>query len=118
MEFAEILEEVVEILAYVFSCIGIFVIVFGGVKVFVQYIGQKLSPHVHSLKMELAESMAFALEFMMVGEILHTIVAKSTTDLIVLGAIVVLRTILTLVIHYEIKFDLVNDVEEEEHEEK
>ena len=117
MTFAEILKEVVEILAYVFSCIGILVIVYGGVKTFIRYVGRKFSPHVHDLKMELLETMSFALGFMMVGEILHTIVAESVSSLIVLGAIVVLRTILTLVIHYEIKFDKVNGIEEEKHEE-
>ena len=43
------------------------------------------------------------LEFLMAGEVLHTILAEEISDLVILGALVVLRGIMTFEIHWEIK---------------
>ena len=50
-----------------------------------------------------------ALEFKLGGEILRTVVARDMSDIIQVGAIIILRAALTLLIHWEIK-------NEEEHE--
>lgn len=49
--------------------------------------------------------LAFALEFKLGGEILRTVITKNMNELYMLGAVILLRSFLTLVIHYEIKFE-------------
>lgn len=64
-------------------------------------------------KLELGEGIATALEFVMVGEVLKTIVSSSTElkELAVLGLIIVFRVILTFLIHWEIKEEKVENSE-------
>ena len=50
-----------------------------------------------------------ALEFKLGGEILRTVVARDMSDIVQVGAIIILRAALTFLIHWEIK-------NEEEHE--
>jgi len=56
-------------------------------------------------KLILGEGIATALEFVMVAEVLKTIVSSDTqiNDLVVLGLIILFRVILTFLIHWEIK---------------
>ena len=51
----------------------------------------------------LSKGISLALEFLLAGEVLHTLVADSTNDLIMLGSLVVLRGIMAVEIHFELK---------------
>ena len=51
----------------------------------------------------LAQGIALALEFKMGGEVLRTVVVREWSELGILGAIIVLRAMLTFLIHWEIK---------------
>ena len=55
------------------------------------------------LSLELARSLALALEFLLCGEIMHTVVVRDIEELIVIGAIVLMRIVLTVLIHWEAK---------------
>ena len=60
----------------------------------------KRDPHV---RLTLAQGIALALEFKMGGEVLRTVIVRETNELIILGAIILLRGALTFLIHWEIK---------------
>ena len=60
------------------------------------------NPHV---RLTLAEGIATALEFKLGGEVLRTTVARDLTELGIVGAIIVLRCVMTLLIHWEIKVE-------------
>lgn len=53
--------------------------------------------------LELFGIIALALEFKMGGEVLRTVVVREWSELGILGAIIVLRAMLTFLIHWEIK---------------
>lgn len=53
--------------------------------------------------LNLAESIAMALEFLLAAEVMHTVLANEVSDLIILGALVVLRAVMTVEIHWELK---------------
>ena len=55
------------------------------------------------VKIMLAQGIALALEFKLVGEILRTITVRDWNELAVLGTIIVLRAAISLLIHWEIK---------------
>ncbi|MBQ9644068.1 MAG: DUF1622 domain-containing protein [Lachnospiraceae bacterium] len=56
-----------------------------------------------NLRLELAHGIALALEFKMGGEVLRTVVVREWSELLILGAIILLRGLLTFLIHWEIK---------------
>jgi uncharacterized membrane protein len=60
-------------------------------------------PHQRHLRMRLGRRLALALEFMIAGDIVRTAVAPSWVDLGQLGAIVVLRVVITAALDREIR---------------
>ena len=60
----------------------------------------KKDPHT---RLYLAEGLAMALSFKLGGEILRTVVVRDMSEIMQVGAIIVLRAALTLLIHWEIK---------------
>ena len=55
------------------------------------------------VRLKLAQGIALALEFKLGGEVLRTVIVREWEELLILGAIIVLRAALTLLIHWEIK---------------
>ena len=55
------------------------------------------------LQSNLAKGLAMGLEFKMAAEILRTVLIQSLEELYMLGAVILLRALLSLLIHYEIK---------------
>ena len=61
---------------------------------------------IHALQVArcgLGMKLVFALELMIVSDLLHTIVSRSTDDLIFLGGLVVIRTTISYFLNQEIK---------------
>ena len=56
-----------------------------------------------NIRLDLAQGISLALEFKMGGEVLRTVVVREPKELLVLGAIILLRAALTFLIHWEIK---------------
>ena len=50
-----------------------------------------------------AEGIAIALTFKMGGEVLRTVIVREWRELLILGAIVLLRVVMALIIHFEIR---------------
>ena len=94
-----ILFEVVEIVSMILEACGICVIAYTGFKSFVGWLTKKNG----ECSLHLAEGIALTREFLLAAEVLHTILAEQVSDLIILGALVVLRAAMTLEIHLEMK---------------
>lgn len=109
--FEELLEWMVPYIISILECMGVFIIAFAGLQTFYLYIRSKLHSDNHSIKLAFARNLAFALEFKLAGEILRTVITKEIDEMYVLAAIIILRAILTFVIHWEIKFDTDNPSE-------
>jgi uncharacterized membrane protein len=60
-------------------------------------------PHLRRVRMRLGRHLALALEFMIAGDIVRTAVAPSWTELGQLGAIVILRVVITAALDREIR---------------
>ena len=56
-----------------------------------------------NLKFQLANGLALSLEFKMAAEILKTVLIRDLQELMVLGAIIILRALLSFLIHFEMK---------------
>ena len=79
---------------------GGFVLVFTGIKSFVKWLRKG-----QAVRLELAKGISLALSFKLGGEILRSAIVNDWTELGILGAVVALRVIMTLVIHWEIKHE-------------
>lgn len=55
------------------------------------------------VRLSLAQGIALSLEFKLGSEVLRTVITREKEELIILGAIIVLRGLLTFLIHWEIK---------------
>lgn len=96
----------VTIITHLLEIMGIAIICVGAIRDFVCYFtGREVN-----VRLDLAQSLSLALEFMLGGEILRTVIAHELSDILIVGAIIVLRVALTLLIHWESKH-----LEEDEH---
>ncbi len=103
-----ILENVVAICTVILEMFGIIVLVYTAVTCFYHWI--RRSPV--NIRLNLAQGIALALEFKMGGEVLRTVVVREWRELGILGAIIILRAMLTFLIHWEIKNEKKDAMEE------
>ncbi len=98
LEFLEnVVHYAVEIGIVLVELAGIVVLLFTAVKSFINYIR-----HDEHIRLELAHGIALALEFKLGGEVLRTVIVREWNELAILGAVIVLRAMLTLLLHWEI----------------
>ena len=84
---------------------GTIVILVAGIKAFYRYILSLFKAVNYSIKVDFAQALALALEFKLAAEILKTVIVRNFDEMYILAAIILLRAILTFVIHWEIKSD-------------
>ena len=60
------------------------------------------------VRLKLAEGIALSLEFKMGGELLRTVIVREWKELLILGAIILMRAALTFLIQWEIKIERKN----------
>ena len=93
------LHYIVEICTILLELFRIAVLVFTAVKCFIKWV-KKDNRH---LRLNLAQGIALSLEFKMGSEVLRTVVVRDWEELGILGAVILLRGLLTFLIHWEIK---------------
>ena len=96
--FHELLNAVVDVAIMLFEFMGVAVIVAAGIQGIWNYVRRDTLT-----RLKLAKGMAMALEFKLGSEILRTVVVRDLSEIAIVGAIIVLRAALTLLIHWEIK---------------
>lgn len=96
-----------EFLPYIISTLeifGIFVVTVSALRAFYHYLQGLINPGLtRNIKFELAGGMATGLEFKMAAEILKTVLVHTVDELLVLGAIILLRALLSFIIHVEMR---------------
>jgi len=85
---------------------GAAVIIYSGNAVFLFFL--KTSKDGRAVRLTLARYLSFGLELFLGAEILRTVISRSLEEIIVLAAIVSLRSIMTLLIQWEINQECKN----------
>ncbi|MCM1534116.1 MAG: DUF1622 domain-containing protein [Corallococcus sp.] len=98
-----IFDLVVNYLVLIIELIGIVVLVHAVISAVIGLF--KRQKHT---RLKLAEGIALSLEFKMGGELLRTVVVREWEELLILGAIILLRAALTFLIQWEIKIERKN----------
>ena len=91
-------ELVVEWAVLLCEIIGVIMIVLTAIRGVIAWL--RKDPHARLIA---AEGIAIALTFKMGGEVLRTVIVREWQELLVLGAIVLLRTVMSFIIHFEIR---------------
>lgn len=94
----EVFKLVVQYGVLLMECVGVVILLVTTAKSIWGCI--KRDTHV---RLTLAQGIALALEFKLGGEVLRTVIVREQSELIILGAIILLRGALTFLIHWEIK---------------
>ena len=96
--FHQLLNAIVDVAIMLFEFMGVAVIVAAGIQGIWNYVR-----HDTLTRLKLAKGMVMALEFKLGSEILRTVIVRDLSEIAIVGAIIVLRAALTLLIHWEIK---------------
>lgn len=98
-----IFDIIVNYLILIVELVGIVILVYAIISAVIGLC--KRQKHV---RLKLAEGIALALEFKMGGELLRTVIVREWNELLILGAIILLRAALTFLIQWEIKIERKN----------
>ena len=96
----EIFKSIMQYGVMTMEFVGLFVIIQTGVICFIGYLRGNAQTRI-----QLAEGISTALLFKMGGEVLRTVIVRTWDELAILGAIIVLRGMLTFLLHWEIRSD-------------
>jgi len=77
---------------------GVVVLLYTGIRCFINW-----CKHRRGVRLELAKGIALALGFKMGGEVLRTVIVQDWIELGILGAVVLLRMLMTAMIRWELK---------------
>ena len=94
------------VLPYIISLLeimGIFIVTGSVIKEFWDYIQNTFMKKKLDIQFNLAVGLATGLEFKMAAEILKTVIVQSLEELYVLGAVILIRALMSVLIHFEIK---------------
>ncbi len=86
----------------IFEIIGILVVCWSGFHGFWQYCQNTFMRKKFDLQTNLATGLAVGLEFKMAAEILKTVLIQNLEEIYMLGAVILLRALLSVLIHFEI----------------
>lgn len=98
-----LVELALEVLIPLCELMGIFIIAVSAVMAFAKYGRSLVTRASCDVKFQLANGLALSLEFKMAAEILKTVMVRDFDELLVLGAVIALRALLSFLIHFEMK---------------
>ena len=111
--YENIIHVFAEVIILTLELVAILTIVGGSIKSLYFKFSKLFKKNRHNIRMDLGRSLALGLEFAMGAEIIKTItIAHEWEEIAILGVIVGLRTILAVLIHWEVR------IEEKENEPK
>lgn len=94
----EIFKQVIQYSTILMELAGMLIVLATGAKCFYGVL-----KHREGVRTELAEGISLALLFKMGGEVLRTVIVRTWDELAILAAIIVIRSMLTFLLHWEIK---------------
>lgn len=107
MQMLAVLEYIEEILSPIvvhsLELIGILIIIYGSIKALTIFFKDGMDLSNSLVKITLGEALALSLEFKLGAEIIKTVIVRDMNELIILGFVVILRIVLTILIHWEVK---------------
>ena len=101
--YQSILHFLAEITVLTLEIVGIFIIVVGSFRALIQMLIRLRTKQPINVMIELGRALALGLEFKMGAEIVNTVIVRDIKELLILGLVILLRAVLAILIHWEIK---------------
>ena len=94
-----------EVVASTLELIGILIILIGTVRALIRILPSHRNPKSFNVLIGLGRSLALALECKMGAEIIHTVVVRDLKELATLAVVILIRALLAVIIHWEIRME-------------
>lgn len=98
-----LLETVLHVLIPTCELMGVTVVAISTLAAFVRYLRLLITHRGADVKFRLAAGLVLSLEFKMAAEILKTVLIRQLSELVVLGVVILLRALLSALIHWEMR---------------
>ena len=98
----QIIERILPVIISLLELMGIFVVAWSALSAFWQYLQNTFFRKRYAYQFNLANGLAAGLEFKMAAEILKTVLVREMSELLILGAVILLRALLSFLIHSEL----------------
>jgi uncharacterized membrane protein len=105
MAVKDFLNPIAEISASVLELVGIIIIIVGSFRALLRLFKSMISKKGFHIVIDLGRALSLALEFKMGAEIIKTVIIHDLEELAILGIVVVIRALLTFIIHWEIQLE-------------
>lgn len=105
LHYKEFLFPFAEITASTLEFIGIIIIFIGSFRALFRVIRCLIKKQPLNVVIELGKALALALEFKMGAEIIKTVIIHDLEELAILGVVIVIRALLAVIIHWEIRLE-------------
>ncbi len=103
MHVQELLVKTIPTIAAVIDIIGMAIIIYGVLSSLVLFVKHRFDLNSKHVLINLAQSLSLALEYMLAAEILKSMIIATYQELVHLAVIMILRLVMTFVLHWEIK---------------
>lgn len=94
-----------EISAYILEFIGITIIIIGSFRALVRLVQSLIKKKGFHIVIDLGKALSLGLEFKMGAEIIKTVIIHNLEELAILGVVVILRALLSFIIHWEMRLE-------------
>ena len=99
----QLIERILPTIIAALELMGIFIVAVSALSAFGRYLKSLFTRTPCDVQFALANGLALSLEFKMAAEILKTVLVRDLKELLVLGAVILLRALLSFLIHFEMK---------------
>lgn len=103
--FIGFIEGSIRVFASILELLGAFVIVYTGILIFLRFVILRFIQSCTDIRLRFGRGLALGLEFQLGGEILRTVSVREFSDLAIIAALIVLRALIAILIHWEIEHD-------------
>lgn len=103
------MEILVTQIARVLEIIGVIVVAIGAGKAIFKLVRTKYDLYDSKIRIDFAKALTFSLEFKLASELLKTVVIRTWNEVLILSAVVLLRVVMTLIIHWEMENEETKD---------
>ncbi|MBP3324242.1 MAG: DUF1622 domain-containing protein [Clostridia bacterium] len=94
-----------ELIACTLELIGILIIIVGSVRALIRLIQCLVRKAPFHVVVDLGKALSLALEFKMGAEIIKTVIIHNIEELAILGVVILIRALLSFIIHWEIRME-------------
>lgn len=114
LHYKEVLYVLAEIAASTLELVGILIIIVGSGRALVRLFRCLRHKQPFHVVIDLGKALSLALEFKMGAEIIKTVIIHNLEELAILGVVIVIRALLAVIVHWEIRTERKNERDETE----